>query len=148
MGVDGLKDRSTKPHKISSKIPSDIVQTHVLLPQRKVQLENVQRTRGIPKRYSKALPGERVRVDVKFLNDLDIGHRKTRVRSPRRTGKWKEAIGPTKRSFTPSTALFPFSAVCSFLKNGKQSTWMSLRKYTGWEENWRENNSLFRRIFS
>lgn len=30
-GVEGLKDRSTRPHKISSKIPADIVQTVITL---------------------------------------------------------------------------------------------------------------------
>jgi transposase InsO family protein len=102
-GIEGLKDRSTRPHKISNKIPQDIVQTVLTLRnQRKYgpkrmsyylkerynwyiskttiwrmykeyglnRLKYKRKWQRYPQKYSKPLPGERIQVDVKFIDNL------------------------------------------------------------------------------
>lgn len=102
-GVEGLQDRSTRPHNIANRIPADIVQTIVTLrnqrkygPKRmsyylkeqynwyisKMTIWRIYKEYGLnrlkykrkwqryPQRYEKKLPGERVQVDVKFIDSL------------------------------------------------------------------------------
>lgn len=104
-GVEGLKDRSTRPHRISNMIPSDIVEKVIELrlhrkygPKRmsyhlkqkhnwyisKTTIWRLYKEHGLnrlrykrkwqryPQRYNKALPGERVQVDVKFLDSFEL----------------------------------------------------------------------------
>lgn len=104
-GVEGLKDRSTRPHKIANKIPSDIVKKVVELrnarkygPKRmsyylkekynwyisKTTIWRLYKEYGLnrlrykkkwqryPQRYSKPIPGDRIQVDVKFIDNLEF----------------------------------------------------------------------------
>jgi transposase InsO family protein len=108
-GAEGLKDRSTRPNRISNKIPSDIVKKVVELrlkrkygPKRmsyhlkqkynwyisKTTIWRMYKEHGLnrlrykrrwqryPQRYDKALPGERVQVDVKFLDSFELENKK------------------------------------------------------------------------
>jgi transposase InsO family protein len=100
LGVDGLKNKSSRPHKIQRWLPQDVRETIIQLriqrrygPDRmsyylrqkyhwfvsKQTVWRLYKEYGLnklkykknwqryPQRYSKALPGERVQMDVKFL---------------------------------------------------------------------------------
>lgn len=101
LGVEGLKNKSCRPHKIQRWLPDDVIQTILLLrkqrgygPQRMAyvlrqrhhwfvskntiwrlykehglnRLGYKKRWERYPQRYEKPLPGDRVQVDVKFLD--------------------------------------------------------------------------------
>lgn len=103
LGVDGLKNKSSRPHKIQRWLPQDIVQTIIQLRlQRKYgpirmswylrqkhnwyvskntiwrlykeyglnKLKYKKNWQRYPQQYSKEFPGDRVQIDVKFLDKL------------------------------------------------------------------------------
>lgn len=109
LGVEGLKDNSTRPHRISNKIPSDIIHTVINLRQKRKygpkrmsyylkekynwyiskttiwrlykehglnKLRYKKRWQRYPQQYSKPLPGERIQVDVKFLDNLEFENKR------------------------------------------------------------------------
>jgi transposase InsO family protein len=104
-GIEGLKDKSSRPHNIACKIPKDVVATVVKLRQQrkygparmswyikqqynwyisKTTIWRLYKEHGLnrlkykkkwqryPQRYSKPLPGDRLQVDVKFLDSLEF----------------------------------------------------------------------------
>lgn len=103
LGVDGLKDKSSRPHKIKRWLPKEVRDTIIQLRlQRKYgpdrmsyyikqkfnwfvssqtiwrlykehglnRLKYKKNWQRYPQHYSKAIPGDRVQVDVKFLDNL------------------------------------------------------------------------------
>lgn len=105
LGIEGLKDRSSRPYKIRYQIPHDIVQTILMLRHQRgygparmsyylkkkynwfvstTTIWHIYKRHGLnrlrykkywkryPQRYSKEIPGERLQMDVKFLEKL--GH--------------------------------------------------------------------------
>jgi hypothetical protein len=109
LGIEGLKDRSSRPHHIQYHIPNDIVQAIVMLRYQRSygaprmslyirkkygwfvsaptiwriykrhnigRLRYKKRWQRYPQRYSKEQPGERLQIDVKFLENLsNLGKR-------------------------------------------------------------------------
>ncbi len=102
-GIEGLKNKSCRPHKICYQIPKDVVATILMLRQQrhygamrmsyyikqkynwfvsKTTIHKLYKEHGMnhlryrkkwqryPQRYEKAMPGDRVQVDVKFLDRL------------------------------------------------------------------------------
>ncbi len=102
-GVEGLKSKSSRPHKICYQIPKDVVATILMLRQQrhygptrmsyyikqkynwfvsKTTIHKLYKEHGInrlryrkkwqryPQRYEKAMPGDRIQIDVKFLDKL------------------------------------------------------------------------------
>jgi transposase InsO family protein len=63
LGVEGLKDRSSRPPRIQYHVPIS-------------RLRYKKRWRRYPQRYSKNMPGERLQIDAKFLENIsDLGKR-------------------------------------------------------------------------
>ena len=105
LGADGLKDKSSRPHKIKRWLPKEVRDTIIQLRlQRKYgpdrmeyyirqkfnwfvssqtiwrlykeyglnRLKYKKNWQRYPQHYSKAIPGDRVQVDVKFIDNLDF----------------------------------------------------------------------------
>lgn len=103
LGVDGLRDKSSRPHKIKRWLPKDVRDTIIQLRlQRKYgpdrmafyikqkhnwfvssqtiwrlykehglnRLKYKKNWQRYPQQYSKAIPGDRVQIDVKFIDNL------------------------------------------------------------------------------
>lgn len=109
MGADGLRDKSSRPHKIKRWLPKEIRDTIIQLRlQRKYgpdrmeyyirrkynwfvssqtiwrlykehglnQLKYKKKWQRYPQRYSKAIPGDRVQIDVKFIDKMAFSGKK------------------------------------------------------------------------
>ncbi len=109
LGAEGLRSKSSRPHKVCRQIPKDIVDTVLLLRQQRGygprrmswylkqkhnwyiskttiwrlykehglnRLGYKKRWRRYPQRYEKPIPGDRIQIDVKFLEKLGLEGRR------------------------------------------------------------------------
>jgi len=109
LGQEGLRTKSSRPHKITKQLPKDVVQTIIALRQQrrygplrlswylkqkknwyisKTTIWRLFKEHGLnrlrykknwqryPQHYSKPLPGDRLQIDVKFIDKIGLDNKK------------------------------------------------------------------------